>query len=85
MVGGAAGSCDLSYYIPYTQGIGGVSSSRYYGNIYYTPIVKKQYYNVLFSNISVGGAMISMSCPMVSEYAAPCSVAIVTDCCYGNS
>ena len=56
----------LTMYIHSIQGIGGVGTSRYSGNIYYTPIVKSQYYNVLFSNISVGGAMMSLDCPMVS-------------------
>lgn len=54
-------------FVLFIQIVGGVDSNHYYGNIYYTPIVKEQYYNVLFSNISVGDMMIPMECSEVSE------------------
>lgn len=56
----------VAIFVLIIQVIGGVDSSHYYGNIYYTSIVKEQYYNVLFSNISVGGVMIPMECSEVS-------------------
>ena len=49
------------------QVLGGVDRNDYYGDIYYTPIVKQQYYNVLFSNISVDGVMIPLECSEVSK------------------
>ena len=64
---GVAGSCDLSYYIFCIQVLGGVDTDDYYGDIYYTPIVKQQYYNILFSNISVNGIMIPLECSQVSN------------------
>lgn len=49
------------------QILGGVDRNNYYGNITYTSIVKKQFYNVLLSNISVGGVMLPVECSEVSN------------------
>lgn len=47
------------------QVLGGVQKNNYHGDIVYTPIVQSQYYNVLFSNISVNGVMIPLECSQV--------------------
>lgn len=42
--------------------VGGVSSSTYQGDMYYSPIVRELYYEVVIAEIDVGGTPLSVPC-----------------------
>lgn len=48
------------------QVLGGISEDLYTGRIFYTPIVREMYYEVVISDISVAGTSLSMDCKEVS-------------------
>ena len=45
-----------------TQVLGGIDETLYNGPIFYTSLVQQKFYNVLVTNITVGGTVISLDC-----------------------
>lgn len=48
------------------QVLGGVSEDLYRGEIFYSPIIKEMYYEVVVSDIAVGGNSLELDCKEVS-------------------
>ena len=48
------------------QVLGGVSEELYKGEIFYSPIVKEMYYEVVISDIAVDGDSLELDCKEVS-------------------
>ena len=49
------------------QVLGGVSEDLYRGEIFYSPIIKEMYYEVVISDIAVGGNSLQLDCKEVSS------------------
>lgn len=53
------------YYSSFFQIIGGVDSSLYVGELWYTPIRREWYYEVIIVRIEVNGQDLNMDCKEV--------------------
>ena len=53
--------------ICYLQVFGEVDSDLYEGDLLYTPVVKKWYYEVVITDIAVGGESLALDCKKVSN------------------
>lgn len=57
----------LSLVIYYLQVFGEVDSDLYEGDLLYTPVVKKWYYEVVITDIAVGGESLALDCKKVNS------------------
>lgn len=59
-------SVDLfAFFVFLRKVFGGYHKLLYTGSIFYTPIVKEDYYSVLIVNISIGGIQVNLDCTQV--------------------
>jgi len=57
-------TCNFLYLL---QVLGGIDESLYTGTIVYVPIYKEWYYEVILTDIDVGGTSLQMDCKEVSR------------------
>lgn len=58
-------SDDEVFYSPTQQVFGEVDEELYEGDLLYTPVVKKWYYEVVITDIAVGGESLNLDCKKV--------------------
>ena len=58
-------SDDEAFYSPTQQVFGEVDEELYEGDLLYTPVVKKWYYEVVITDIAVGGESLNLDCKKV--------------------
>ena len=58
-------SDDEAFYSPTQQVFGEVDEELFEGDLLYTPVVKKWYYEVVITDIAVGGESLNLDCKKV--------------------
>lgn len=72
------------FYSPTHQVFGEVDEELYEGDLLYTPVVKKWYYEVVITDIAVGGESLNLDCKKVNKIIYPLSArdALLSEVCF---